>query len=72
MEEKSLSELLKEKGLDVAEDAAKLVVEAVFEFAEEAVLKTENKYDDVLVALLPVAKPLVLELVDKIDGKVGE
>jgi len=71
METKSLGDLLKEKGLDVAEDAAKLVVEAVFEFAEEAVKKTENKYDDVALAILPVVKPIVLDLVDKIDGEEG-
>ena len=71
MESKSLVELLKEKGLDVAEDSAKMIIEAVFEFAESAVAKTENKYDDMLLAAIPLLKPMVLGLVDKIDGKVG-
>lgn len=69
--EKSLSELLKEKGLDIAEDAAKAIVEAVFQLAEEAVKKSSNKYDDMLLAALPLVKPVVLEYVDKIDKKVG-
>jgi hypothetical protein len=69
--EKSLSELLKEKGLDIAEDAAKLVVEAVLELAEKAAKDSSNKFDDVLLAVLPLLKPVIMDYIDKIDKKVG-
>lgn len=72
MEVVSLKELLKAKGLEVAEDTAKLVVEAVFEFAEAAAKASKNTTDDVLVGgLLPLIKPMVLKFVDEIDKKVG-
>ena len=70
--EKSLGEFLKEKGLDVAEDTARSVVEAVFDFAEYYVKSTPNTTDDALAAgLLPLVKPIVLNAVDKIDKKEG-
>ena len=66
-----LLDKLKAEGLDVAEDAAKVVVEAVLEWAEDAVVKSENKYDDLLLAVFPVVKSELLKLVDKIDGEQG-
>lgn len=74
-EEKSLKEeiveLLKSKGLDVAEDAAIGVVKGLFEVLPAIVLKTENKYDDLLIPMLAVLEPKVMELLDGIDGKEG-
>ena len=72
---KSFSEVLmaqlKDKGLDLAEDVAGLVVEAVFDAAAEVFAATENKYDDLTIPLLGIAKPAILQLIDKIDGEVG-
>ena len=62
---------LKKHGLDLAEDAARDVVEAVFSWLETEVVKTENKIDDLLVAILPVIKPHILKAIDKIDGQEG-
>lgn len=62
---------LKQAGLNVGEDAAKEVVKAVFAAVPKFVLATENKVDDLLVAILPVVEPHVLKLLDKIDGKEG-
>jgi hypothetical protein len=62
---------LKAQGLDVAEDALKGIVEAVFGAVEKLIQASPNKYDDMLLAFLPLAKPMVLELVDKVDGQVG-
>jgi hypothetical protein len=66
-----LIERLKGKGLDLAEDAARLVVIETFGWLEEEVLASENKLDDVLIALFPIVQKFVLEQVDKIDSKVG-
>lgn len=74
-EEKSLkNELmasLKAKGLNIAEESLKLIVEELFDFISKAVIKSENKYDDLLLAVLPIAKPKIMELLDKIDGEEG-
>lgn len=61
---------LKEKGLDVAEDAAVVVVDVVFEWLVESALKSENKVDDMVAGILPVLKPIIInDFVDQIDGK---
>lgn len=65
----ALVDKLKDNGLDVAEDAAVVVVNTVFDWAAEEAVKSENKYDDLLLAVLPVVKSQVLGLVDKIDGE---
>lgn len=66
-----LVERLKGRGLDFAEDAAKIVLDEVFLFIEEEAKKSENTYDDLLLAILPLVKPLILEKIDEIDGKEG-
>lgn len=71
MDKAQLVEMLKLKGLDIAEEALKDVVEAVFQVAEEAVKASENKYDDLLLVILPQVKPLVLAAIDKLDKQVG-
>lgn len=66
---KELLKELKSKGLDIAEDAAELVVESVFAWVEKSALASENKYDDLILAVLPMLKELAQSAVDKIDGK---
>lgn len=68
---KELVKILKDNGLDVAEEAAKVLVESVFKFVEESADLSENKYDDLLKVLLPQLKKHLLEQVDKIDKKEG-
>lgn len=68
---KALVEKLKVHGLDVAEDGAKLVVEAVFDWVSESAVLSPNKVDDFAVVILPAIKPFVLSQLDKMDGKVG-
>lgn len=70
-EVKALVEKLKAKGLDVAEEAAKVVVEETLSWVAEEAVKSENKIDDLLVAIIPVVKPHILSAVDKIDNQVG-
>lgn len=68
---KDLAEKLKAEGLDVAEDVAMKVVECAFAWLEESAKLSENTYDDLLMAVLPLVKPEVMKAVDKIDGKEG-
>lgn len=68
---KSLVEKFKAKGLDLAEEAAQLVVDSVFEWIPEEAAKTDTKVDDFVAGLLPMAKPVVDKAVDRIDGEVG-
>ena len=68
---KQLIVKLKAKGLDVAEDFAHILTEAVFETAEDVIKATPNKVDDMFLPVLGIVKPQVLKLVDKIDGKEG-
>ena len=70
-ETKALVEKLKGHGLDLAEDAAMIMAECVLDWAAEEAVKSENKYDDLIVALVPVIKPVIMEYADKIDGKEG-
>lgn len=64
---KVLVEKLKEHGVELGEEVAKVVVEGVFDAAEEVIKESVNKYDDMLLPVLGLAKPKVLELADKIN-----
>ena len=72
---KELTEELKTKLLAAAksegEDLAKEAVKIIFPLIQKLVLETENKIDDMLVALLPIAEKQILDLLDKIDGEEG-
>lgn len=68
---KALAAQLKAKGMDVAEDAAKVAVEATLDWLAESAVLSENKFDDLLVAIVPVVKPHVMQMLDSIDGKEG-
>jgi len=67
---KELVEILKVNGLDLAEEAAELAVKSVLEWVEKSADLSENKYDDLLKAVIPMVKPMLLKGLDKIDGKV--
>jgi hypothetical protein len=68
---KVLAEKLKAKGLDVAEEAVKILVEETLSWVQEEALKSENKVDDIVAPVISAIKPWVLEQVDKIDKQVG-
>lgn len=71
MDFKPLLEKLKTHGLDIAEDAAKVLMIEVLDFAEKMVIDSENKYDDMLLAVMPMVKSEMLKAIDKIDGQEG-
>jgi hypothetical protein len=68
---KELVSKLKSKGLDVAEDAAKHLVEGTLEWVEESAKLSATPYDDMGLIVLPQLKKLALDAVDKIDGQEG-
>lgn len=68
---KALVEKLKSKGLDVAEETAKIALEEVFAWVEESAKLSATPYDDMGLVVLPHLKKLALESADKIDGAVG-
>lgn len=58
----------KEKGLDIAEEAAKILLEETFDWVEESAKLSPNVYDDAGLLIVPTAKKFVLEAIDKVDG----
>ena len=62
---------LKSRGVDIAEDAVIILIEETFQLADDVIVATENKYDDLARPFLPMAKNVALELADQIDGKQG-
>lgn len=68
---KVLLEGLKGKGLDLAEEAGKIVVEELFVWLEASAKVSTTPYDDMALIILPKLKEMALEVTDKVDGKVG-
>lgn len=67
----ALVEILKGKGLDVAEDVAVVLVESLIDWISESAKLSEGTVDDLLAGMLPAMKPYIMEQIDKIDGEVG-
>lgn len=63
---KELLNELKGNGLELAESAAKIVIESVFTWLEKSAIASENKYDDLLIVIYPRIKQYALEQADKI------
>lgn len=63
---------LKDRGLNIAEDALAQLVEAVFDAGVSYVEATENKFDDLIIAAVPSVKSLLLAELDKLDGEDDE
>lgn len=68
---KDLLEKLQSKGLNVAEEAAKVLVEEVLAWVSESAALSENKIDDLVAVIVPVVKPYILKAVDSIDKVEG-
>lgn len=68
---KNLVARLKTKGLDIAEDVAKVALVEVLDWISESAVVSSNNYDDLFIAVMPLLKTAMLEQIDKIDGKVG-
>lgn len=68
---KMILDELKKEGLNIAEDTAIAAVKAVLKVVPKVVSETENKVDDLLIAILPVVEGPIMDLLDKIDGEEG-
>jgi len=60
-----------EVGKDIAEEAAKVLVEETLAWFAESAKLSATPYDDMALVVLPLIKDAALGLVDKIDGQVG-
>ena len=66
---KALLEGLKGKGLDLAEDAALIIIDELFVWLEDSAKKSSTPYDDMALIILPQLKEIAKQQADKIDGK---
>ena len=67
----TVGEILKKHGLDLAEDVTREIAIKLFEALPEIAEVTETKVDDAIMSALPMMKPFLMEMIDKIDGKEG-
>lgn len=68
---KVLVEQLKAKGLDIAEDVAAVALVEILDWVVESAKVSNNNYDDLFIAIMPLLKAEMLKQIDKIDGEVG-
>lgn len=68
---KALAERLKGRGLDLAEESVKILIEESFDWLGESAKLSATPYDDMAAIVLPKLKELALSAADKIDGQVG-
>lgn len=66
-----LLERLKGRGLDLAEEAGKIVVEETLGWAEDSAKEVGGIVAGVAMVAIPQIKTLALAAVDKIDGQIG-
>lgn len=61
----------KADGLDLAEAEAGLFYKHLKEWIQESAVVSENKIDDVIAPFISQLDPIMLPLIDKINGKQG-
>lgn len=66
---KILLDKLKGRGLDLAEDAAMIVIDEVSKWVVESAALSETPFDDVLAVVMPTLKKEIEKIADGIDGK---
>jgi hypothetical protein len=69
---KLLLEKLKGEGIEVAEESAKILVNAVFSWLEESAVLSETPYDDMASVLYPQLKKMALEKAEDINKADNE
>ena len=62
-----LTDKLKEQGVEVAEEAAKVIIKSVFAWLDESAELSATKYDDILRPFYPKIEEYVLALAEKIN-----
>lgn len=67
-----LLEKLKEEGLEIAEESAKILIEAMMAWLEESAELSDTPYDDMVSILYPQIKKMALakaETINKADNE---
>jgi len=64
---KALLAELKDNGLELAEDAAETIIEAMFSWIEKSAKLSPTVYDDMALIVLPQLKILALKAADNIN-----
>jgi hypothetical protein len=64
---KALVAILKAQGLEVAEESAKIILTATFQWLTESAEKSPNPYDDFLAKAYPQLKEYSLSKADEIN-----
>ncbi len=68
---KELGEDLKEEGLELAEEAVEKVYFAFKKWLKKSAKATSTPIDDLVVGFIDKLDPIVMPVIDKIDGEVG-
>lgn len=61
----------KSRGLDLTEEAAKMLLQETSGWLVESAALSENKVDDLVAIGIPQLEKVMMPLIDKIDGQVG-
>lgn len=69
MDQEEIVAILKTEGLEVAEDLAVNAVNAAFQLIMAMLPKVNPMIAVVVTPMLVTLKPMLLEVIDKIDGK---
>jgi hypothetical protein len=69
---KEINEIARNKGLNVAEDASVLLVEAAFALLATLVPKVSFGLGGIIIPIIAIVKPKILEMLDEIDGEDDE
>lgn len=69
---KILLEKLKEQGLEIAEESAKILINGTFDWLEESAVLSENPYDDMAKVVYPKVRDFAIESADKINPADNE
>lgn len=64
---KELVAKFKDDGLEIAEEAAKIILNNVFDWAHESALVSPNPYDNMLMILYPQIKEFIMDQAEKIN-----
>lgn len=68
---KDLLARCKKDGLEIAESAAGVFYKNLKEWAKESAVISPEKWDDIAMSFVDHLDPVMLPLIDKIDGQVG-
>lgn len=70
-EVKALLEMCKADGLDLLENELGVVYKNMKKWIQDSAALSENKIDDVIAPFIGQLDPILLPLIDKVDGQVG-